>query len=426
MIKSSPVNKSPDKGTLSPGALPFNAVFRQIRRTSWLALSRWSLLAIFGLLAVLLAGCTGRDIIGTADGWTPVAESDGMVYAATRSGDVLALDSQALDRDEDAGHIWKYSPNEDNELGSVFGTPALGENFLYVGSSYGDGDRGKLVALRRDRESSSRIEQNEWEEVITGAIVGGPVLADDKVLVGSEDGMLYSFDAETGDRLWTFSTQGLKMGLGKERRIWSTPTVDNGVVYFGAMDGYLYAISLNDGAELWKFKTNGAVITTPLVVGSAIIFGSFDRILYALDASNMGAILWTFKSDSWFWAGPVSDGETVYAANMSGEIFALPLNRQGADAPIWVHEIGDTVNSTPVLTGDKLVVAAKNGIVSLLDTTTGTAEEIPLLLEKDIRAPLAAAGNDESARVYFGDKDGVVRSLDVDRWRISWTLSTQE
>ena len=409
-----------------PGAVPLNSMYRSMGTKFWLTRSRWPLLAGIGLLAFFLIGCTGRDIIGTADGWTPVAESDGIVYAATRSGDVIALDSQALDRDENAGYVWEFNPNEDNELGSVFGPPAIGENFVYVGSSSEDGERGKLVALRRDRGTSSRIEQDEWEEILMGAIVAGPVLADGKVLVGSEDGMLYAFGAESGERLWTFSTEGLKRGLGKERRIWSTPAVDNGVVYFGAMDGYLYAVSLNDGAELWKFKTNGAIVTTPLVVGNAVIFGSFDRILYALDTSNMGSILWTFTSDSWFWAGPVSDGETVYAANTRGQIFALSLNRQDVDVPNWVHEIGITVNSTPVLTGGKLVVAAKSGIVSLLDTTTGTAEEIPLLLEKNIRAPLATSGTGDSARVYFGDEEGVVRSLDVDRWRISWTLSTRD
>ena len=111
---------------------------------------------------------------------------------------------------------------------------------------------------------------------------------------------------------------------------------------------------------------------------------------------------------------------------MGGQISALRLDRRDGESPEWVHEIGYTVNATPALVDDQLVVAAKGGIASILDAATGTAEEIPLMLEKDIRAPLAAAGTGELARVYFGDSDGVVRSLDVDRWRISWAVETRD
>jgi len=393
---------------------------------SWPRLSQWHLLAGIGLLAIVLTGCTGRDIIGSARGWTPVTVSDGIVYTATRDGDVLALDSQALDRDEDAGHVWKYDPPKDRELGAVFGPPAVGEKFIFIGSSTNDGDTGKLIALRKDRESSRRIEEDEWEKVILGAIIGGPTLAQGMVLVGSEDGKLYAFDAENGERIWTFATEGLKRGKGKEKRIWSTPTVADGVVYFGAMDDYLYAVSLDDGSELWKFKTDGTVITTPLVVGTKVIFGSFDRKLYALDAGDNGRLLWSFKADNWFWAGPISDGEMVYAANMDGKVYALPLDRQDDDAPEWVQDLEDIISSTPVLIGDRLVVATEGGIVSLLDTANGTVEEIPIELANDVRAPLSSKGPDGPARFYVGDRNGVVISIDVERWRISWTVRTRE
>ena len=167
------------------------------------------------------------------------------------------------------------------------------------------------------------------------------------------------------------------------------------------------------------------MVSNPLVVGNVVVFGSFDRTLYALDAAN-AAVRWTYPSDSWYWAGAVSDGEFVYAADMGGQVSALRLDRRDGDAPEWVHEIGYTVNSTPALVDDRLVVAAKTGIVSILDTATGTADEIPLKLEKDIRALLAPSGTGKLARIYFGDSDGVVRSLDVGRWRVSWTVETRD
>ena len=384
-----------------------------------------ALLAVAALSTLILTGCTGRDIIGAAEGWTPVAVADGVVYAGTRDGNVIALDAQEMDRDERTAPIWEYEPREENRLGSIFGTPAVSDTHIYLGSDHTGDETGRLLALRRDRQSNSQIQQDEWEKTIEGALVGGPVLAGNRLLIGSEDGRLYCFDAATGDRLWTYESQGRRLEQGKERRIWSTPAVANGVAYFGAMDGYFYAVSVESGDEVWKFKTDGAVVSNPLVVGNTVIFGSFDRNMYALDASN-AAVLWTYSSDNWYWAGAVTDGDTVYVADMGGKVSALALDRRDGDPPEWTHEVGFIVNATPALVDDKLVVAAQSGLLSILDVNTGTAEEVPEEFPKDIRAPLVSAGTGELARVYFGDTDGVVRSMDVDRWRVSWALETRK
>ena len=401
----------------------------------------WHLLLGMALLAFALTGCTGRDVIGTARGWTPVTVSDGVVYAASRDGNVLALDSKALDEDEDAEPIWEYTPSKENGLGSVFGPPAVGEEFVYVGGSFDDGDLGRLVALRKDRESSGRIEEGEWEVDLPGAIIGGPALAPGLVLVGSEDGNLYAFntrdpregseDPELGERLWTFPTEGLRKGKSKDKRIWSTPIVADGVVYFGAMDDFFYAVSLEEGLRanerlLWKFETDGAIITTPLVLDNKVIFGSFDREFYALDTSDNGRLLWSFKADNWFWAGPVTDGRRVFASSMDGKVYALPLDRQDGDEPEWVQDLGKTITATPFLALDSLVVVTEEGIISLIDTSDGEVEERPIELPKDVRASLSGEGEEGVPRVYLGDRDGVVRSLDVDRWRIRWTFNTRE
>ena len=134
------------------------------------------LLPSLALLALVLAGCTGRDIIGLAEGWTPVAVADGAVYVGSRSGEVLALNSQALDKDERLGPIWKYEPREENRLGSIFGTPAVSDTHVYLGSAHTDAETGRLLALRRDRQSNNQIQSDEWEKTVEGAIVGGPVL----------------------------------------------------------------------------------------------------------------------------------------------------------------------------------------------------------------------------------------------------------
>ena len=163
-----------------------------------------------------------------------------------------------------------------------------------------------------------------------------------------------------------------------------------------------------------------------MIVGNIIVFGSFDRNLYALDADDNGRLLWSFEADNWFWASPVSDGGLVFAASMDNNIYALNLDRDKDDPPIWVQDMGETIASTPFLGDDKLVVATQDGKISLLNAPDGTVMEVPLDMRKEIRSPLRGEIIGEFPTVYLGDKDGIVHAIDFDRWRERWSFHTKD
>ena len=391
------------------------------------------------LALVVLSGCTGRNIIGRAEGWTPLAIDESTIYVASSDGHVVALDPNDLERDEDAAPIWEYEPpTQERGVGSVFNPPAIGDSFVFVGGSVNvDNDEtGRLVALRKDRRSSSRLEEDEWEENLPGAIIGSPVVANGMVLVGSEDGNLHAFSEIDGARLWIFPTDGLREGKEKDKRIWSTPVVKDEIAYFGAMDDYLYAISISNDAglsaddrTLWKFKTNGAIVTKPIIIDELLIFGSFDRKIYALDISepnhnNKERLLWSYQGDNWYWAGVVTDGSTVYVASMDGKVNALPIDRREKDLPLWEIELNDSISSTPFLAGSDLIVATDQGKISFIDSFSGQAIKVAKDIDSEIRAPLTGTVIGDSAMVYVGDKDGVVRAIDLDGWRFRWEFAT--
>ena len=90
------------------------------------------------------------------------------------------------------------------------------------------------------------------------------------VVVGSEDGRLYAYDAKTGEPRDGFPFRA-------EDKIWSTPVIKDGVVYFGSHDKHIYAVSLADGTLKWKFLTGGTVAGRPLLFRDMVIVGSFDH-----------------------------------------------------------------------------------------------------------------------------------------------------
>ena len=381
------------------------------------------------VLALVLAGCRPGNLIGWGPGWSATAVSDGVVYVGTRQGEVLALDAKNGEK------IWRFAPGEDQLLGGVFGMPAVGEQFIYVGDK---GDRegmgGRLYALRKDRESTDSIQtdRGEWDKPMLdgGGIVGGPALAEDDglVLVGSDDGSLYAFHTTastsggtaylTGDRAWRFST---------DKQIWSTPAVGDGVAYFGSMDRNIYALSLKPELEpgesrlLWEYKTGGAVVSKPLLLtgDKMVIVGSFDEKLYALH-SETGDFLWSFEGDGWFWAGAVSDGKHIFAPSMAGTVYAL--DKKGSS--VWRSHLegGSPIVSTPVIARGKVVVATDRGTLHFFRTNSGEEPELHRELRSRVKAPLSSEGN----LVFVGVEDSTVRGINVDQWQQVWQVSTKE
>ena len=330
----------------------------------------------------------------------------------TREGKVLALDAG------NGSLIWEFDPGEGLELGSVFGTPAVGEQHIYVGGDSGDreGKDGRLYALRKDRQSGNDIRRTEGEwvrpptEGEIGAIVGGPALAEGLVLVGSNDGNLYAYHAtgrSSGEEAWRFSTDG---------QIWSTPVVADGIVYFGSMDRHVYAVYATGdraGETAWKYRTGGAVLTKPLLFEGMVIAGSFDTKLYALD-SRTGLPRWSFEGDDWFWAGAVSDGDHIFASSMAGTVYAL--DRDGI--PLWPlpFKAGSPIISTPVVVGDALVVGTDEGKLHLLSTRNGKETAQVKVLGGPVKAALSRFEN----MVYVGDEDDMVRGVDAKGWVVQW------
>ena len=225
---------------------------------------------------------------------------------------------------------------------------------------------------------------------------------------------MYAYTAKNGNEFWDpFLTGG---------PIWSTPAVQDGFAYFGSHDHKVYAVNLSDGQERWQFETEGVVAGKPLVFDGKVIAGSFDKKLYALTLED-GSAQWSLEGDNWFWAGAITDGRTIFAPNMDGNIYAL--DRSGN--LLWKHDVGSAIVSTPVLVPNGLVVAAKDGNLLLLDTSTDNLGLRRVLFNQkigdaDIKAPLFAVGDS----VYVGSQDKTVRRIDFKGGqRNVWCLDTQ-
>ena len=281
--------------------------------------------------------------------------------------------------------------------------PAVGDRLIYV-----SGIDGYLYAIDKTtglfNETGWRRPQDPPEGPLEDmpALVSGPAFDRESniVVVGSDDGRLYAYDASTGEPRWSFETGD---------KIWSTPVIHRGTVYFGSHDRNIYAVSARDGLLEWSYKTGGIVAGKPLIFRDMVVAGSFDKKLYAIDADG-GSLRWELEGDHWFWAGAVANDRTIFAPSMDGNIYAI--DRGGK--LLWKYDVGAPIVSRPSLMLGSLVVAGKNGTVVLLDTG-GTGADADRLIDSEfvgdaeIRAPLFVEGR----TLYVGTLESTVVRLDL-------------
>ena len=92
-----------------------------------------------------------------------------------------------------------------------------------------------------------------------------PVVMDDTIYFGSNDGNFYALDIESGYMRWVFRTDG---------PINSVPAADEENVYFGSNDGYFYCVSRKDGKEVWSFDTGRKVQSSTVIYRDYVVFTS--------------------------------------------------------------------------------------------------------------------------------------------------------
>ncbi len=308
------------------------------------------------------------------------------LFTGTTRGEIISLDKTSGET------IWRFGLQGEEDDRAIYGTPAVSSDSLYVG-----GYDGLLYALSLDGNE-------KWIERLDGPVVGGAALFDGLLVVGSEvadpldgnEGMVYAFDAETGDRKWKFSVEG---------KVWSTPAIADGLVIFGSLDHRVYALSL-EGNEVWTFETGGAVAAPIVVAGGRVYVGSFDGVFYAINAST-GVEEWRFDGASnWFWAQALVAQGLVYAASLDGNLYALGAT---SGELLWKLETDGPIVGTPAIVhGDLIAVPSNDGRLRVARLRDGILQE-SCNLDEEIRTPLL----EQDGMIYFGARDKSIRAISV-------------
>ncbi|AKG53627.1 cell surface protein [Dehalogenimonas sp. WBC-2] len=312
------------------------------------------------LLIVVTSGCLGGG--SKPLGWSGATVSGDDLYYATLTGRLISLDIAT------GNPRWQY--DMENAKG-VYGSPLVVGDTVYI-ATYS----GFIFAVN----SAGNLKwKYPTDTKLPHSVVTGLVYDSGRLYYGSTDGKVYALDADSGAKVWEFTT---------EDKIWASPVVDDGVLYIGSFDNHFYALSADSGSELWDFEAEGVFTASAIIADNTVIIASLDRSLYALDTQT-GNKEWQFTAASWFWATPVVFGDTIYAPNTDGSVYAINVND---GTKLKQYDMAASVSSSPVVVNGEIVVATQGGLISIIDPISGLVRKLADL-EVTVRAPLAASGN---------------------------------
>jgi outer membrane protein assembly factor BamB len=225
---------------------------------------------------------------------TPTYSKGRLYIVNMEPGQVLSLNAR------NGRQIWKKPLPCRSES-----SPVVVRNRMYFGC-----ENGVLYALRTS--NGARV----WETSVAGAIKGAPAYKDGTLYVGDYGGAMTAVRASNGEVRW--QTQALGPGLGQPGSFYSTPAVAFGRVYIGNNDSRVYSFDADTGELAWTFSTGDWVYSGPTVAQvpgtpPTVYIGSFDGNVYALDARS-GEARWTFDMNGRVIGSLSVIGRTVYAA----------------------------------------------------------------------------------------------------------------
>lgn len=178
--------------------------------------------------------------------------------------------------------------------------PVVAANRLFIGSI-----NGTMYALDADQDANGNTPSVLWSRDLGSPIRAGAAVVGDTVIVGTRLGDIYGLDAANGQVRWIFPTGAA---------ITAAPLVTSDTAYLGTSGGVLYALAVADGALRWNYRAGWPILSAAALSadGTTVLFAAEDIAAYGLDATT-GQFKWRTPlhgqstADRW----PVVAGATV-------------------------------------------------------------------------------------------------------------------
>lgn len=314
---------------------------------------------------------------------TPVI-SQQKIYTVDRAGRVQA-------RSTDNGRIlWRSKTRLPISAGI-----GAGGDMVLIGSSEGD-----VAAL--DAENGAP----RWQTRVSSEVLSPPQRRGRHVVVRTGDGSIHCLDAASGQGLWVYNSEVPPLTL----RGASAPVLSEDVVIVGLDDGSLAVLEIESGKEIWNLEISAGrgrseldrmvdIDAQPIVNAGIIYVASFQGEVLALQIAT-GKTLWQRRISTH--SNLDLDNSRLYISDDRGHVWALD---RFTGETLWTQEGFEYRRLTaPARLGELVAVGDLEGYLHWLDRFTGE----PVARRRASRAPILAPPLATGEVLYTHSSDGTI------------------
>jgi outer membrane protein assembly factor BamB len=313
-----------------------------------LNIRKFSLISLLVLGAFVLSACSGQGAVNT---WPGLAADAERAYLSNGST-IYAVDLKT------GKEVWHY-PESGDAKHVYFATPVLTEDGqLLIGSQ---GTEAIFVSI------NTATGKENWAEPFEGSKgiwVAPPLVFNDQIYAPNTDGFVYILGMDGKP-----AADAIEIGGA----LWSAPTTDGTLIYVVSLDHHLRVIDPVANKVSEPVDLGGAVPGSPFVTEEGAYIGSFASNIQFITPNGKSEVI--AEADNWVWGSPVLDGETLYYADLDGNVFSfnIPSGRQN-----WSNIKPDgPIVASPLVLDDQIYIATEEGTFLALD------QDAKIVFEKD-------------------------------------------
>ncbi len=229
------------------------------------------------------------------------AVADGVLYIGSWDRYFYALDALT-------GKVrWKFQTGDDtkiyNQIG-IAGSAALSGGIVYFGCR-----DSQFYAL----DAATGAER--WRHDNRGGwVIASPAVSGGAVYFPTSDGQLFhALDAKTGGAIFQVSNKAVSF---------SSPAIAGDFLYFGTSDGWLHGIDIRTGRVKYEFQTDGNKQNGTKYIGKD---GKMNNTALSSDNTLDGTMIYLDRMYSLgsILSSPVIDGRVIYFGSTDGHVYAV-------------------------------------------------------------------------------------------------------
>ena len=316
--------------------------------------------------------------------------ADGVIYTLDGKATVTALDERSGDT------LWKsdLATRTRRDKEGYGGGVAFAEGLVFVSSGY------RFVAALDAKTGATK-----WRVAMESPVHGAPTYSAGKVFVTDIVDQFYALEAQTGAVSWDYQA------LEEPARVLAAPSavISGDVVVAPFASGEVVAMRVANGSPVWTdtlsfTSRNNALSEIRDIPGRPVVYRG--DVFAGSHSGMFGSI--TLRDGRRRWDLPITTittpwpaGDVVYVVDQSGQVICIAresgqiywkvnLNegiRKVKKRPVW---------TSPILAGNKLMLANSHGLLIALDPKTGAKQSEIKLGAAAYVGPIAANGT-----VYF-------------------------